>query len=166
MIRRISLMLMLLLSACGYHLAGQGDKLPEATPTVVVQADNALGTRSLFAILQQLGNDSTHRFVTDDKSKDDSRSQLVVHQMRESLLTQGFDANGIANQYRLELHGELLLRSSKENDPTWRSGDIAVHGEVYASGGPAAIEANRNQVRQQLITHWVARAIRRLRSGF
>ncbi|MDX8410178.1 MAG: hypothetical protein R8J84_09105 [Mariprofundales bacterium] len=166
MICRISLICMLLLSACGYHLAGEGGSLPEATSTVVVQADNSLGTASIPTILQQLGNDKAHRFITDNNKQADNRTQLLVHQMRESLVTQGFDSSGIANQYRLELHGELLLQSRDKSEPDWRSGDLAVHGEVYASGGPAAIEANRSQVRQQLITRWVAHAIRRLRSGF
>ncbi|MDQ6951402.1 MAG: hypothetical protein Q9M26_07035 [Mariprofundales bacterium] len=170
------LMLMLLLTGCGYHLVGHGGSLPGiATQTIVVHADNALGQRAVSAMIQQLGNDSQHDFVS-ESAQADKQSQLVVHQMEETLNTQGFDSNGVANQYQLVLHGELLLQppatattpaaTDNNGDPTWRSGDISVHGEIYASGGPAVIEANRNQVRKELLTQWAELATSRLRSGF
>jgi len=159
------LILVTTLTGCGYHLVGQGGSLPEATSTILVHADTALGQRAISNLLEKLGNDAEHRFVRDGKPNKPA-SSLTIRNMEETLRTQGFDSSGIANQYRLELHGELLLLPADGGEATWRSGTITVHGLIYANGGPAEIEANRSRVRSELLSQWADRASRRLRSGF
>jgi len=158
------LLLSALLTGCGYHLVGNGNAIPGASDTIIVLADTPLGQQAKTMLLQQMSEDKRYHFVA---NTDHPHATLHIQNLNESWSTQGFDNNGIANRYQMILHGNLWLQpSANTQDNPWRSGTIQQQEDLFASGGPVAIEANRSQLRRQLLQRWVQRAINRLRSGF
>jgi len=155
---------LILITSCGYHLVGSGNAISGATETVVVVADSPLGQQAKRMLLQQMAENPRYRFVA---AEDKPHAILHIQKLDESWSTQGFDNNGVANRYQMALHGSLWLQPPANNEGNgWRSGTIQRQEELFASGGPVAIEANRSQLRRQLLTRWVQAAINRLRSGF
>jgi len=153
-----------LLMGCGYHLVGSNNATSGATSIVVVRADTPLGEQAKTMLLQQMATRPRYRFVAASKQP---HTTLHIQQLGESWSTQGFDNNGIANRYQMVLRGSLWLQPMKKSsNKDWRSGIIQQQEELFASAGPVAIEANRSQLREQLLTRWVEQASNRLRSGF
>ena len=159
----LALLLTLLLSGCGYHLVGSGNG-PITSDTIVVEADTPLGEQAKTMLIRQLAEEPRLTVVADAPAP---HATLHIQHLTEAWSTQGFDASGIANRYQMVLRGSLWLEPSSDSKADgWRSGTITRKEELFASGGPVAIEANRSQLRRQLLTRWVTTAINRLRSGF
>jgi len=164
----IGLLLALALSACGYHLVGQGGHsgvIPEdATQLVVVTRAKTEALAKVFrAKLAQSGelpvvalNNVTH--------EDEHSIEIRLENVAETMRASAFDTSGIANQYRVTISASLrVLQSGKE---LWESEVMTVSGDVFVSGGAVAIEAHKQRVSKALRDEWVQKALGRLRSGF
>ncbi len=149
-----------LLASCGYHLAGHGrGAVPEDVRAVAITGADV---RLANELKRQARSNARDWAVTDDAGAADA--ELRLGDVREQFVPVGYDANGVAVNYRLTLTGSLSLwRNGKQ---LWRSGPIAVSDEVYAVGGPASIDASRARVRRDLTRQWLREAWQRLTSGF
>ncbi|MDQ6956038.1 MAG: hypothetical protein Q9M21_02460 [Mariprofundaceae bacterium] len=159
----ITLMFALTLSACGYHLVGQGGDsgvIPEdATQVVVVGSAGKL----LRLFRQKLKQSSDVPVVRADEATDDA-VEVRMEKASETMSASAFDASGIANQYRVTVSASLrVLQSGKE---LWVSEVISVSGDVFVTGGAVAIEAHKERVSEALRDEWAQKALGRLRSGF
>ncbi|MDQ6967915.1 MAG: hypothetical protein Q9M14_04455 [Mariprofundaceae bacterium] len=159
------LMLVLGLSACGYHLVGQGDSSgvisKDVTQVVLVAADQRGKLFSVFR--KKLARSYDVPIVRASEAMPDA-VEIRMENMAETMTASAFDSSGIANQYRVSISGVLrVVQSGKE---LWVSEAISVSGDVFATGGTVAIEAQKERVLQDLRDEWVQKALGRLRSGF
>ncbi len=166
--RMLVALLALCLNACAYHLVGQGDGgVPDVIPQGAThfrivqsrQADEAL-QRMLSAFLQ----DKVALMVAD--TVQDDAHVLVVHieQEKETWAATSFDANGVANQYRLSFLAQVsLMYQGKEQ---WRSSLPAISGDVFAAGGAVSIEVQRASLKTSLRQQWLRRLKQQMQSGF
>lgn len=165
----LTCVLILGLNACGYHLVGQGEDsgvIPkDASQVAIIAAANAGKLSSVFR--QKLVQSGDIPVVNIDQVMDDATSHAVeirMEQVSEAMTVSAFDTSGIANQYRVTISGSLrVLQSGKE---LWVSESIRVSGDVFATGGAVAIEAQKERVLQSLRDEWSQKALARLRSGF
>jgi len=159
----VTCLLMLTLNACGYHLVGQGEgsgAIPDNASQVVVIGN----TGKLLALFRQKLLQSSDVPVVNMKEAMDDAIQIRVEHISETTTVSAFDASGIANQYRVTVSASLrILQSGKE---LWKSGVISTSGDVFATGGAVAIEAQKERVLQDLRDEWAQKALGRLRSGF
>jgi len=159
------LILALGLSACGYHLVGQGGDagvIPEDATQVVVMATGNSG-KLLRVFRQKLAQSSDVPLVSAKDALDDA-VEIRLENVAESMSASAFDASGIANQYRVTISASLrVLQSGKE---LWASEVMSVSGDVFVSGGAVAIEAHKERVSEALRDEWVQKALGRLRAGF
>jgi len=153
------------LSACGYHLVGQGGDagvIPEDATQVVVMATGNSG--KLLRVFRQKLAQSGDVPLVSSKDADSDAVEIRMEYVSESMSASAFDASGIANQYRVTISASLrVLQSGKE---LWASEVISVSGDVFVSGGAVAIEAHKERVSEALRDEWVQKALGRLRSGF
>jgi len=159
---RIAVCACLLLTGCGYHLAGQGrGAIPE---DVYALALIGVGeeARQMLPILR----DTLLRHAPDiaPVGAGESDAELRLRDVREAFVPIEFDASGVAVTYRLSLDGRISLwRGGKA---IWESHGIHVQGDVYVVGDPASTEALRARMRRDLQQKWVREAWRALTSGF
>lgn len=157
--------LMLGLNACGYHLVGQGKGsgvIPKDASQVVVVATANAG-KLLTVFRQKLAQSGDIPVVNMNEAMDDAIVIRMEH-VSETMTGSAFDASGLANQYRVTVSASLrVLKSGKE---LWKSESINTSGDVFATGGAVAIEAQKQRVSQALRDEWAQKALGRLRSGF
>jgi len=158
-----TLMLALALSACGYHLVGQGDgtgAIPVDASQIVVVGN----TGKLLTLFRQKLKQSSDVPVVNMKEAMDNAVQIRMEHASENMTVSAFNASGIANQYKVTVSASLrMLQSGKE---LWKSEVISTSGDVFATGGAVAIEAQKERVLQDLRDEWAQKALGRLRSGF
>jgi len=153
--------LTLVLSACGYHLAGQGrGAVPEDVSIVNVTGTNE-STHGILAAWRRYVSDHAKGFVI---GKDNADAELRLGAISESFNPVSFDASGVAITYRLSRSGSISLW--RKGVRIWNSGAIAVQGDVYAVGGPTSIDASRARLRRDLDRQWIREAWLKLSSGF
>ena len=162
--KNICILLSLLLSACGYHLVGQGDGagvIPaDAQQVVIVGGDN----ESLKSVFTQTFKQSMDLPVVHASEADAHTAEIHLENISEQLNATAFDASGIANQYQLTISAGLrVLQGGKE---LWSMPSMAVSADVFATGGSAEIEAQKVSVAKSLREEWARKAMARLRSGF
>jgi len=156
---------MLGLSACGYHLVGQGGGsgvIPDDASQVVVMATGNAG--KLLPVFRKKLMQSSDIPLVSEKDATDDAVVIRIENIAETITASAFDTSGIANQYKVSISASLrVLESGKE---LWTSGVISVSGDVFASAGAVAIEAQKERVLQSLRDQWVQKALDRLHSGF
>jgi hypothetical protein len=91
-------------------------------------------------------------------------AELRLEAVSETFKPVAFDAEGVANTYRLTLTGRISIW--RDGGYIWRSGLFSVHEDVFAVGGPASIEASRARMSRDLRRLWVSEAWLKLSSGF
>lgn len=163
---RFSLVLLctvLMLSACGYHLAGYGrGMMPDDVKTVFIFGKGD-ATKAVVPLLRDYVRDHADGYtVTTDQGVADA--ELYLGDMSESFAPSAYDAQGVATTYNLTVSGSLSLL--REGKTIWTSGSIQVQGTVYAVGGPVSIESSRTRMRSDLQQQWVQEAWLRFASGF
>lgn len=153
----------LLLSACGYHLAGHGrGVVPSDVKTVFVSSQGDASKTVALLLRDYIREHADGYTVTTDQQMADA--ELHLGGISESFTPSAYDANGVATTYSLAISGSLtLLKGGKS---IWSSGNIQVQGTVYAVGGPVSIESSRTRMRGDLQQQWVQEAWLRLSSGF
>jgi len=160
--KALVLFLSLLVSSCGYHLAGQGrGAVPEDVHSIAVIAAGEQA-RELLPAMQRLVRDKEDNFTLAEA--DESDAQLNLEGVSEAFNPIAFDASGVAVTYRLTLSGSLSLWQKGEK--IWESGAISTDGDVFVVGDPASTEALRKRLKQDLQKQWVRDAWRALSSGF
>ncbi len=155
---------LLLISGCGYHLVGQGSGnsvIPRDTP-LSVQADSAAAQPLARSLAERLAQRGYQLAVADSKSGVVLRITQVIAQLRPV----AYDASGLAVQYRLTLTGDVILHHEGSSEPLWVSHGISEQGDIFASGGPTEVDAQRSRVMEQLRQQWVQKALAQLLSGF
>lgn len=166
---RMLWLLPLLLTGCGYHLAGHetgSGAVPADVQTLSLQVQGEDPARLLPELKRRMQRSkTTYRLVDNDVVvAADTHARLFLQNESEHFVPSAYDANGIAVQYRLTIAATLQLYHGGEL--VWSSGNMAISGDVYVTGDPVSIEASRQQVRRDLRSEWVRRAWSRLRSGF
>ncbi len=156
----------LLLSACGYHLVGQGgtsDIVPK--DAVALQVQMLSGDDALLAVAEEaLAQRMALPLLKQGNELNDGVLEVYIEHAQESMVATSFDASGVANQYRLTISGNMrILYQNKER---WQSGVMAVQGDVFATGDAVAIEAQRESVAKSLRIEWVQKVLQRMYSGF
>ncbi len=163
-----ALLITLVLSGCGYHLAGQGaGAVPERIEAVRLLPVGGNAESMVSRLLQKLAQQDVHYAVYAAKAEipETARmAELRVENVSENFVPVAYDASGIAIQYQLTFSGSLTLVESGK--VIWRSGAIMVQGEVYSGGDPLSLEASRARVTTDLSEQWLNEAILKLGSGF
>jgi len=154
------------LSACGYHLVGQGNTsnaVPETAKLLQVQLLNSHND-ALLMVAQRALLERTGLALAHSDEPNPTLLTVYIEQAQERLQATSFDASGVANQYRLTLSGSV--RTFYQGEERWQSGVISVQGDVFATGGAVAIEAQREAVAKSLRQAWVEKVMRRMYSNF
>lgn len=155
------------LSSCGYRLSGQAGSEVAAFPAsarvigLEIESENRHWQlqirRDLGVLLQQSGY-----ILAGSEHLADADIRLRLKPDR--FFPSAYDNAGIATQYRLVLSGEATVE--RHGTIYWRGGQISVQGDVFVSGGPASIEAQRRRLEDDLRREWLGRLWASLRSGF
>lgn len=160
------LTVVILISGCGYHLVGHGDgagAIPEDVRTVsliVRGGDDELKTMLRRSIASERYALVEAQDVIDQAAHAILRVTIAPVRFNPS----AYDASGVATQYHMLFSGSLLLE--RQGKSIWQSGVVQSQGDVYVSGGPASIEASREELLEDLRKQWLQDAVGRLRSGF
>ncbi len=172
---RLALVLSLLLSACGYHLVGQGKSavIPQGTTSATLLSDGSRLGKILLGELQQQWLQKASLPSLHDKNPsqnlDTRHVTLRIESPNETFIPVAFDGSGLAIQYRLSVTG--VLNMYQENTLIWRSGVISSNADIFGdasalANNPTAIEAERETLVEQLRKQWAQEALARLQSGF
>ncbi|WP_038249293.1 LPS-assembly lipoprotein LptE [Ghiorsea bivora] len=165
--RRIfTLFFALLLSSCGYHLVGQGDGsvIPSGVQSAWLETGSTAQEQALRLELAALWQENEHLPVLDDVKPSQTHITVRLEQVRETFSPIGFDAAGLAVQYRLSI--SATLRMYQDNSLIWQARGILVSADVFAGDDPSVIESERARLTKQLQTSWARAALARLQSGF
>ena len=164
-----ALVLAVVLSGCGYHLAGHGDAhgaIPPGTQTVVVRAAGLDANRLAQALMARMrvGSDYTLQRADAPHATGAGTVELRIENTSVRFVPAAYDRTGIAIQYRLTLSASVSLY--RDQTALWQSGPMTAAGDVYVTGGPASVEASRDRVAQEMRRQWARQAWERLQSGF
>jgi hypothetical protein len=114
--------------------------------------------------LAALWQENKHLPVLDDVKPSNKHITVRLEQAQEIFSPIGFDASGLAVQYRLSI--SATLRMYQENSLIWQAHGILVSADVFAGDDPSVIESERTRLTKQLQTSWARAALARLQSGF
>jgi len=158
-----AIFLALLVSGCGYHLAGGPPRaLPQDVRSLAVipvgEEAEMLSTGILQELELRVGDVALLR------GGEDAQAELRIGPLSSTYDAAAFDAQGVATAFKATLSGELSLW--RDGAVIWSSGDIFMHEDVYATGGPASIEASKARVLESLRQRWRREAMQHLTSGF
>ena len=161
-----TLLLGLCLSSCGYHLVGQGNSsvIPSGVQSAWLEAGASPKAQALRLELAALWQENKHLPVLDDVKPSKTHITVRLEQVQETFSPIGFDASGLAVQYRLSI--AATLRMYQENSLIWQARGILVSADVFAGDDPSVIESERTRLTKQLQTSWARAALARLQSGF
>lgn len=157
----------LLLSACGYHLVGHGDRegaIAADVKTVSLMLRGETDRQFISNLKQRLSSDKYALIEAKDVVDPKSHASLSVTIAPLRFTPSTYDAAGVATQYHMIFSGSLTLE--REEKRSWQSGLIQTQGDVYVAGGPTSIEASRERLLIDLRKQWLQDALGRLRSGF
>jgi len=157
----------LLLSACGYHLVGQGDgqgAIPSDVRTLSLIVQGANSPQLSEQLKQQLASDRYALVAPQDVLDEETHANLRVTILPLGFNPSAYDVAGVATQYRMTYSGTLSL--DRKDGTIWRSGVIQRQGDIYVTGGPTTIQASRQRLQDDLRKQWLQDAMGRLRSGF
>ena len=157
----------LLLSACGYHLVGQGSgqgAIPADVRTLSLIVQGATGPQLEKQLKQQLASDRYAMVEQHDVLDAKAHATLRVTILPLGFTPSAYDVAGVATQYRMTYSGTLSL--DRKDGAIWRSGVIQRQGDIYVTGGPTTIQASRQRLQDDLREQWLQDAMGRLRSGF
>ena len=158
---------LLLLGGCGYHLVGQGVSgvVPEGVTSASLHANSTPLAEALLLEFKALWQGNTHLPKLQD-TRESGASHIVVRieQSSETFSPIGFDASGLAVQYRLSI--TAALRMYRQHTLIWQAESVLVSARVFAGDDPSVVEAERVRLRRQLTRRWARQAMARLQSGF
>ncbi len=170
-VRESTLALILLgaifLSGCGYHLVGYGDDMgaiPADVRTVSLIVQGASDRQVGPMLKKGLSSSSYAWLAPEDVIDQRAHANLRVNISPVTFRPSSFDASGVATQYRMIFSGSVVLE--RQEGAVWQSGVIQRQGDVYVTGGPASIEAFRQELLEDLRQAWLQDLLGRLRSGF
>jgi len=152
----------LLLSSCGYHLAGQGRGAVPADVSVLSITASDGSAHTLLPAWKRYVRNHAQDYTVGESGQSDA--ELRLGGFSESFNPVSFGATGVAVTYHLVFSGQLSLW--RKDVRLWNSGPITVQGDVYAVGGPSSIEASRARLRRDLNRQWIHEAWLKLSSGF
>ncbi|MDX8388591.1 MAG: hypothetical protein R8M46_08715 [Ghiorsea sp.] len=162
----LSLVVCLLLTSCGYHLVGQGSStvIPDDVTSATLVPDSGKYGKSLLAELTPLWQQNKYLPALQPQRSSLEHVTVRIEQPRNQFTPVGFDASGLAIQYRLQV--SAVLKVYQEGTMIWQSGVVLVHADVFAGSDPSVIEAERERLNEQLMQEWAKDAMSRLTSGF
>jgi len=163
---RLLLPLLMLLTACGYHLVGQGGDagaIPADVHTLSIAGSGEV--QQMLAPLRQRLRSDRYSLVDHGNIIDEEHHATIrLHVAPVVFNPSAYDAAGIATQYRMVFSGSLqVVRTDKI---IWQSGTVQRLGDVYVTGDPTSIEASRERLLRDLRKQWLQDVMGRLRSGF
>ena len=127
--------LLLLVSACGYHLLGKEVHLPGGVSKIYVEtAENKTmedGLEQLFTqrLLEHLNADGRIKLVNKNEADGILKSEILKAQE----MPLAFDKFGRVTLLQVEVSAQVILLASKENKKLWDSG-ILLEREEYPVG--------------------------------
>jgi outer membrane lipopolysaccharide assembly protein LptE/RlpB len=169
---RLALVCCLLLSACGYHLVGQGDAsvIPEDVTSASLSTNAGQVGKILLGELQQLWLQNEHLPpLQDDKGVKAHHITMRIEQANTAFVPVAFDSAGLAIQYQLRV--SAVLNMYQKDTLIWSSGAVSSSADVFGdasalANNPASIEAEKETLSEQLYQKWAQEALARLQSGF
>jgi len=156
-----------LLTSCGYHLVGQGDGsvFPQEVNTATLQSNASLTGKAIAAELNFIWQQRTSLPTLEARDSGNKEHAVVRIEQENIVFTPvGFDASGLAMQYRLQL--SAILKMYQQDALIWQSGSIMVYADVFGASDPSVTEAERERLTEQLYKTWAKEALARLQSGF
>ncbi|MDQ7002807.1 MAG: hypothetical protein Q9N02_09005 [Ghiorsea sp.] len=161
-----ALLLTLLLSSCGYHLVGQGEStvIPHGVETAWLEADASSQGQALQLELAALWQENSRLPALHDVKPNKAHVTVRIEQVHETFSPIGFDAAGLAVQYRLSI--SATLRMYQAGSLIWQASGVLVSADVFAGNDPSVIESERARLTKQLQISWAKSALARLQSGF
>ncbi len=168
---RFALFLSLLLSACGYHLVGQGKSnvIPDKVITASLSSQGSVQDKALLAELEQAWKQRRSLPTLQATNQRQQHVHLRIENASETFVPVAFDASGLAIQYRLSVSASLKMYQN--NTLIWHSGSVSSQADIFGdasalTNNPASIEAERETLLEQLRKQWAQDALARLQSGF
>ena len=159
---------LLLLSSCGYHLAGHGDSggvIPEDILTLSVEANSDTGRQMMVLLKQQLAGSDRYKVVSGKDVPDELvHAEMRIEQASESFVPSAYDQSGLATQYRMTIQANVRL--FRQQEKLWESGIVTKSDNVFVAGGPTGIESSRKRIREDLQKEWSYTVWDRINSGF
>jgi len=166
--RSLTLIVVLLLASCGYHLVGHGDGsavIPEDVMTVSIAATGETAQQMGSLLKQQMTGSDHYKVVPAADLHDElTHAEMRIEQVSEAFVPSAYDQSGLATQYRMTIQGNVRL--FKQDEKLWESGIISKSGDVFVSGGPTGIESSRKRIREDLQKEWAYAVWGRINSGF
>ena len=161
-----TLTFVLLLGGCGYHLVGQGESkvIPSEVQTAWLETDASAKNKALLLELEVLWQGNKHLPALNDVKENKTHVTVRIEQISENFTPIGFDAAGLAVQYRLSI--SATLRMYQDSSLIWKADGVLVSADVFAGDDPSVIESERARLTKQLQTSWARAALARLQSGF
>lgn len=161
--RWFPILMALLLSSCGYHLAGgpPGALPDDVQRLAIIPVGDEAGmlARTIHGELAlRAGN------VALVQAGGNAQAELRIGPLSSTYRPVAYDEQGIATAFRATLSGNLSLW--RDGASIWNTGDIFMQEDVFAVGGPASIEASKARVLESLRNRWSSEAIQRFASGF
>lgn len=167
----LAMLLLCLLSSCGYHLVGHGDGAGSAVPADVTLLGLAGNAKPGLLNSVRLRLQSDHYAIVDgngveaNKTENEDNFAMLYINIAPLVFTPStYDAAGLATQYRMVFSGSLLIE--RQGKTIWQSGLIQRQGDVFVSAEPTSIEASRVRLLRDLRKQWLSDAVGRIRSGF
>ncbi len=157
----LSCLLLTCLSACSYHLAGQGSSVVPLSVKVLSLTSDRPEAEAVLPILEQyLMQQETHYRII----KGDAMTQLQLQKLSLQETPSSFQSNGLIASWALSFQASLQL--IRDGEVLWQSGNIQVHDDLFDRGDPTALEAERQKALQAMRQRWVQEAWRRMHSAF
>jgi len=135
--------------------------MPADVRTVSMTALGREAQRLLPQLRRYISDHAEDYAVVDSGPAD---AEIRLEAVNETFTPAAFDAQGVANTYRLALSGKISIW--RDGSQIWQSGSFSVHDDVFAVGGRASIEASHDRLGADLRRLWIREAWLKLSSGF
>lgn len=166
MMLRLLLGVSLLLTSCGYHLIGQGTSsvIPSGVSSASLEQNSGEHGKQLLVELQYLWKNDDSLPTLQPPESEQEHIVFRIEQASNTFSAMGFDASGLAIQYRVQISGVLSMY--QKDTLMWQSGVILSNADIYIGADPSIAEAERERLTGQLEQQWAQDAFARLKSGF
>ena len=164
----IVLMLLLLLSGCGYHLPGRGTGLPDDVQNVVI---NPFVNKTTEPFIEtQLTNEVRDQFArrrTLDVVANVDQADVVLHGTIVGYRANSiaYDTNDDITEYRLTITVEAKLARVNGEDVLWQ-GTVSWSDEFFASDDRAQQDYRESQAQEQVTRRLAQEVYNRITDNF
>ncbi len=164
----IPILLMTILTHCGYHLAGLGNSLPDHIKTIRITVfKNQSYEYGLENILtQEMADSFNRRAGIDVVRKSGSADAVLEGIIKEYKYVPTLNAQQKVTQYYISIKAEIRLYDLVKDEVYWENKNYIFHEIYKVSGGLTDIQSNRQEAWQDAAEDFAERVASVLLEGF